>query len=151
MIELSPDFELDEFCQSDTAVRLGIDMTPTPVVQQSLQALVQHILQPLRDALGKPIRITSGYRPLRLNTMIGGARTSQHVLGQAADIRVDGMTVKEVCQAIIAASLPFDQLIHEFGSWTHVSYNQNGQQRGEVLTATHVPSTGTVYSRGLPA
>lgn len=151
MTKLSPNFDLAEFCQSNTAARLGIDMTPSPTIISNLGMLVTRILDPLRTHLGKPIHITSGYRPPALNSAIGGARSSQHVQGQAADIHVDGMTVKEVCEAIIAARLPFDQLIHEFGSWTHVSYNPSGIERGEILTAKHVPGTGTVYTTGLPA
>lgn len=150
MNQLSKDFTLEEFCQSDTASRLGIDMTPSTSVEASLVALVQNVLQPLRDRVGKPLRITSGYRPRRLNSAIGGAASSQHVLGEAADVKCDGMTVLELCRALIGSGIPFDQCIHEFGQWMHVSFNPHGGQRRQVLTALHEPGMGTVYHAGLP-
>jgi hypothetical protein len=146
---LSEHFGIDEFCRSNAAIRLGVDMTPPPAVVACLTLLAVNSLEPLRAHLGKPIRITSGYRPVALNQAIGGARNSQHVLGQAADIQVDGMTPLEVCHAIIEAKLPFDQLIHEFDAWTHVSFNPKGPQRGDILTATH-GTYGAIYSPGLP-
>lgn len=149
-MQLSPHFSLDEFCRSQTAVRLGIDMTPPPAVVDALQALVAHVVEPLRVALGRPIVVSSGYRPAALNARIGGAAGSQHILGQAADLVVPGLTARQVCEAVIAERLPFDQLIHEFGAWTHVSYNPAGRQRGQVLTALRV--NGAVdYHPGLPA
>jgi len=148
-MQLSPHFCLDEFCRSLTAVRLGVDMTPPPTVVAALDALVLTVLEPLRLVLGCPVRITSGYRPARLNAAIGGAANSQHVLGQAADIEVPGMSMIALCDAVIAARLPFDQLIHEFG-WVHVSHKPDGPQRGQVLTAQRV--NGHVeYHPGLPA
>lgn len=138
-------FKLGEFCRSTTAIRRGIDMTPPPEVQGSLEALVTMILDPLREHLGLPIRITSGYRPPALNKVIGGARSSQHVLGQAADITVEGMSPVDVCRAIMAIRLPFDQLIEE-GTWVHVSYSE--RNRREVLTATFKGGKA-IYTPGL--
>jgi hypothetical protein len=63
-----------------------------------------------------------------VNASVGGSKTSQHCKGQAADIRVVGLTPDQVCQAIIAAKLPFDQVIREFDSWTHVSIAPEGKQ-----------------------
>jgi hypothetical protein len=63
-----------------------------------------------------------------VNASVGGSKTSQHCKGQAADIRVAGMTPDQVCQTIIAAKLPFDQVIREFDSWTHVSIAPEGKQ-----------------------
>ncbi|MBS0461764.1 MAG: peptidase M15A [Proteobacteria bacterium] len=148
-MNLSPHFDLPEFLRSDTALRLGIDMTPPPPVVAALTALAVNVLEPLRAHLGAPIHITSGYRPLRLNTAIGGALTSQHMVGQAADIYVTGMTPPQLCRAIIAFGVPFDQCISEFG-WTHVSFNPAGKQRGQVLTAFHRPGGGVGYRPGLP-
>lgn len=139
-------FTLDEFLQSDTATKNGINMMPPPERVKCLNDLVAHVLDPLREALGKPITVTSGYRPEALNKLIGGVNSSQHTLGQAADIRVAGMTPKQLCQFIIDHKLPFDQLIQEFGSWTHVSYGP--RNRREVLTAKTVNGK-TVYTPGI--
>ena len=139
-------FKLSEFCQSKTAKDHGIDMTPPARVKASLEALVVNVLDPLREAVGKPIVVSSGYRPEKLNALIGGAATSQHSLGQAADINIGGMAPKQVCELIIKLGLPFDQLIMEFGRWTHVSYGP--RNRRQVLTAKSVNGR-TVYTPGL--
>lgn len=139
-------FTIDEFLQSRTAARNGIDMRPPTAVGAALEALVVKILDPLRADIGLPIKITSGYRPPALNRLIGGSDTSQHTLGQAADIQVVGMTPLAVCRRIVALKLPFDQLIFEFGQWTHVSYGP--RNRRQVLTAKHVGGK-TVYLPGL--
>jgi hypothetical protein len=139
-------FSLDEFVLSQTATRLGINNRPPHHVVDKLRALVVNVLDPLRDQLGRSIRISSGYRILELNQAIGGARTSQHIMGEACDLTVQGMTPYQVCEEIIRLKLPFDQLIHEFGSWVHVSYVPDG--RREVLTAKRVGKK-TVYLAGL--
>lgn len=139
-------FKLGEFLRSDTARRNGIDMTPTPEAEANLRALVEHVLDPLRVRLGRPVIVTSGYRPPALNPLVGGSSTSQHTLGQAADIQVPGMTPDQVCEAIIRAGLPYDQLIDEFSSWVHVSYGP--RHRRQFLRARK--SNGrTVYLTGL--
>lgn len=148
-MQLSPHFTLDELCRSHTADRLGIDMTPTPAVEQALQSLATHVLEPLRDRLGRPVRVSSGYRPEKLNTAIGGASNSQHLVGEAADIEVDALSPSRLCHAILEMDIPFDQLILEFG-WTHVSRRLNGPQRGEVLTAWRDREGRVHYAPGLP-
>lgn len=129
-------FSLGEFTFSQTAVRHGINNEPSQEHFNNLQSLVTNILDPLREILGRPIRISSGYRSPDLNKKVGGASTSQHCFGQAADIVVPGMTVDQVVKAIRDSKLPYDQLIHEFGSWTHVSYG--GKNRRQALAATLV-------------
>jgi len=132
-MKLSANFSLEEFLVSQTAERNGIDMTPPEEVLEQLQLLVFTCLQPLRDSLGATIYISSGYRPLVLNTLIGGSITSAHVHGRAADFRVAGYTPLEVCQKISELGLIFDQNIHEFGRWTHLGIAQHN--RIEELTA----------------
>lgn len=140
-------FTIEEFLQSATARAHGIDMTPPPAVAASLEALCANVLDPLRERLGQPVRVSSGYRPPALNPLVGGANSSQHTAGEAADISVNGMTPKELCEAIIKFGLPFDQLIEEFGAWSHVSYRPKG--RREVLTARRNAAGKTVYTKGL--
>jgi len=108
-----------------------LDNTPPPEAQARLIALCAAILDPLRQALGKPVRVTSAFRSAAVNRAIGGAVSSQHMVGEAADIKVDGMTSQQVAMFIAAERLPFDQLIWE-PTWVHVSYSI-GRQRGETL------------------
>lgn len=144
---LSKNFPLDEFLISQTAMRKGIDMTPSPEVVENLRALVINFLQPLRDLVGGPVNVTSGYRPPALNKEIGGSKASQHMQGKAADFRVPGLEPIEVCEIAIANGLPFDQLIHEFQSWVHASYNGD-ENRNAKLTAKLV-NGGTQYTHGI--
>jgi len=130
---LSKNFSLNEFTKSVSAIRNGIDNSPTPEHIRSIQLLVKYVLQPLREALGSPIRITSGYRSEALNKLIKGSKRSQHCKGQAADIqfKVDGvMNNKIIWNKIIELGLPFDQMINEFEySWIHISYNEEHNRK----------------------
>ena len=132
-------FSMRELTHSATAVRKGIDNTPTAEVKANLTALVANVLDPLREAYGKPIVINSGYRSPRLNKLVGGVARSQHTKGQAADIRGTSATVaenKKIFNLILKLGLPFDQLINEHGySWVHVSFKESGNRR-EVLHIT---------------
>ena len=121
---LSKNFALEEFTRSTTANREGISNQPGPAEVANISALVLNVLQPLRDAVGFPINITSGYRSPQLNAAIGGATNSQHLKGQAADlVSQDNAKLFNY----IMTNLPFDQLIWEAGNddqpeWVHVSY-----------------------------
>lgn len=148
MSRISTYFNLEEFLVSQTAARWGIDMTPTATVKIALTALAMTVLDPLRQRAGKPIIVTSGYRPHALNARIGGASSSQHCVGEAADIHIQHMSPYTLAQMIIAAKLPFDQLILEFGQWVHVSHKPAGPQRGEVLTAKRIDGKA-IYTPGL--
>ena len=136
-MKLSNSFNLIEFTSSETASRRGIDNTPSIAVIENLRLLCENVLQPLRDKYGKSINITSGYRSPKLNRAIGGSFTSQHCFGQAADIQVDKKDYLRVWE--ILKTLPFDQIIFEFGTesapdWIHVSFVQ-GKNRGQKLKA----------------
>ena len=131
-MRLSKNFTLEEFLVSQAATRQGIDMTPPPDVIDNLQRLVTSCLQPLRDESG-PIFISSGFRPLALNEAIGGSKTSAHMRGDAADLKVLNQTPYDTCELIVELELPFDQVIHEFGRWVHLGVADI--LRGEKLTA----------------
>ena len=124
---LSKNFTLQEFTKSVSAIRNNIDNSPNAEHIRNIQLLVKYVLQPLREGLNKPIRITSGYRSEALNKAIKGSKKSQHCKGQAADLqfKVDGvMNNKMVWDKVIELGLPFDQMINEFNySWIHISYN----------------------------
>lgn len=123
-------FTLEELTHSDTAVRLRIDNQAPREAAERLAALVENVLDPLREIFGKPITVTSGYRSKELNRRVGGATNSQHILGEAADIVSDD---NRRLFDIIRTRLPFDQLIWEKGGrWIHVSYSKE-RQRKQVL------------------
>lgn len=145
-IRLSKNFSLDEFCVSQTAARLGREIVPTSEQADRIEALVIHVLQPLRDAIKSPVIINSGLRPEWLNTAIGGSKNSQHMEGEAADFIVVEHSTLDAADMIVDLQLPFDQLIQEFGKWVHVSFTER-PRRTEILTAYY--DNGTKYKRGL--
>jgi len=151
-IQLSENFYLDEFTRSQTAERLGIDMSVEvgSDVFNNLRRLCVVVLQPLRDAMG-PVTVSSGYRPPSLNMAIGGATTSQHIAGLAGDVTVTGYTPLDVCRWILDNVTGYDQLIHEFGRWCHVSVAALGDlPRMEDFTSYRDPHLKkTVYMHGL--
>lgn len=147
-MQLSPNFSLNEFTDSPKAKAKGISNEPTPEALENLKELVQDLLQPLRDRIGKSFRITSGYRSPELNSAVGGSKTSQHNKGQAVDFLVKDMTPLEVCRFIAASGLEFDQLIFE-QTWTHLSYSK-GSNRKQILTAVFDAQGKASYSPGLP-
>lgn len=130
---LSKNFTLNEFTKSVSAIRNGIDNSPNAEHIRNIQLLVKYVLQPLREGLNKPIRITSGYRSEALNKAIKGSKKSQHCKGQAADLqfKVDGvMNNKMIWDKVIELDLPFDQMINEFNySWIHISYNEEHNRK----------------------
>jgi len=115
---MTPHFSLAELTYTDHRT---LDNTPDPVALANLQRLAE-FLEEIKALLRfKPVMINSAYRSKAVNDAVGSKDTSQHRLGCAADIRVPGMTPDEVVQAVIGSSLPFDQCIREFDSWTHIS------------------------------
>jgi zinc D-Ala-D-Ala carboxypeptidase len=119
-MKLSPNFSLEELTVSQTAVRRGFDNTPNATEVANL-VRVAALLEEVRALLKKPILVNSGFRSKQVNDAVGSRDTSQHRIGCAADIRVPGMTPREVVEACIAANIGYDQIIEEFGSWTHIS------------------------------
>lgn len=126
-------FTLRELIKSDTAIRKGIKNVPNRQEEQNLNALVDKILDPLREAYKKPIIVTSGFRCEELNRLIGGSKTSQHRTGQAVDIRTIPDTPEEnkkLYDLIIQLNLPFDQLIDEHNfDWVHVSFSEKNRKQ----------------------
>lgn len=134
-MRLSPNFTLAEMTASQTAERRGIDNTPNASAIANLTRLAA-LLEQVRTAVGKPIIVTSGYRSPELNLAIGSTNRSQHPLGCAADIKVPGMTPREVIEACMKADIPYHQIIEEFGSWTHISVpnSPSEEPRKQALT-----------------
>lgn len=126
-------FTMNELTHSATAIRKGIDNTPDNTAKANLTALVANILDPLREAYGKPIVVSSGYRCAKLNRAVGGVARSQHITGQAADIqsvsksKADHKKLFELAQRL---RLPYDQLIDEYDyKWVHISFSNRGNRR----------------------
>jgi len=121
MTHLTEHFSLEELTHSDAAVRHGWDNIPNGDEIANLTRLAQ-LLEQVKTAVGnKPVMINSGFRSKQVNDSVGSKDSSQHRLGCAADIRVPGMTPRQVVDACIAAKVPFDQIILEFDAWTHIS------------------------------
>ena len=134
-MHLSQHFELGEFVFSETAIRHSIDNAAPKDVIPNLERLCRDILEPVRKHFG-PVRITSGYRCPALNKLVKSKPTSHHVTGQAADLIIlGGPRPLVVCDWIVNEGLPFEQVIAEFGRWTHVSIPLEGKNpKREELT-----------------
>lgn len=117
-MNLTEHFTLEELTRTD---HREFDNTPNDVELGNLTRLAV-FLELVKDALGgKPVMVNSAFRSKKVNDAVGSKDTSQHRLGCAADLRVPGMTPDQVVRAIVVAQLPFDQVIREFDSWTHIS------------------------------
>lgn len=126
-MQLTKHFTLQEMTASETAVRHGFDNTPNATEVANLVRTAE-LLEEVKALLDmKPIMVNSAFRSKQVNDAVGSRDTSQHRIGCAADIRVPGMNPDEVCRAIVASGIQFDQLIREFwdkdrgGGWTHIS------------------------------
>jgi hypothetical protein len=136
---MTPNFTLAELTVTD---HREFKNEPNPSEIANLQRLAG-LLEQVKNVLGGvPVMVNSAFRSKQVNDAVGSKDTSQHRLGCAADIRVPGMAPDAVVKAVIAAKLPFDQLIREFDRWTHISVpnDPKGKPRGQVLI---IDSKGT--------
>lgn len=145
-MNLTENFSLDELTASQTATRLGIKNEPSPQALDNLRVTASNMEHVRKILLNKPIHISSAFRSPTLNRAIGGSPTSAHCFGYAVDFTCHSFgTPKEVCKAIMASSLKYDQMIFE-GTWVHISFDQ--KMRGEDLTATFKNGKAT-YTKGI--
>lgn len=138
-MNLSPNFTLDELTHTD---HREFENTPNESELANLTRLAA-FLETVKTAVGgKPIIVNSAFRCKQVNDAVGSSDRSQHRLGCAADIRVPQMAPDEVVKAVIAANLPYDQVIREFDRWTHVSIPNTveAKPRGQKLI---IDKTGT--------
>ena len=151
-------FTISELLRSDTAIKRGLWNGANLEVEENLRSLVERVLDPLREAYGRPVYVNSGYRCPKLNNLVGGSPNSQHMRGEAADIvavtkgagdcgskpamRVSGGVSPEEnlkLGKLIEQFGNFDQLIYEqcdkHGNprWIHVSWKRNGWNRKQIL------------------
>ena len=134
MIKLSKHFSLEEMCRSNTARVRGLPNVPNAEQVKNLKHLCENVLQPLRDHLGKPVVINSGFRSQAVNMAVGGAKNSQHTKGEAADIKCKDFPFAKKIYAWIMDNLKFDQVILERRGnavWVPVSYCAHGDNRQE--------------------
>jgi hypothetical protein len=123
MIMASPNFSMDELTHSDTAARHGIDNTPNENEKDNLYKLAMELENVRKLLNNKPIYISSGYRCLALNELLGSKRTSAHIRGLAVDFTCRQFgTPNEIVFAIINSDIPYDQVILEFDRWVHLSF-----------------------------
>ena len=128
---ISKNFSYREFEASNKADEKGICNVITSFeVRDAIKALVDTVLQPLRDAWGKPLHINSGYRCPELNREVGGKPTSQHVKGEAGDVACDNPV--ELARLAASMHLPYDQMIL-YPTFVHFSHRLMGKQRGQTL------------------
>ena len=128
---ISRHFSYSEFTKSDTAKRLHINNAITDWdVRDNIKALVEDVLQPLRDKWGGPLFINSGYRCKELNEAVGGVETSQHRRGQAADVAcTDPYALAKLVKRM---RLDVDQCIL-YPDFLHISHKADGENRGQFL------------------
>ena len=150
-MQLSRHFKLEEFTKSMTATRKSIDNTPGSGDIKNLENLCYEILEPTRAHFSKSVIVSSGYRSEELCEAIGSKKTSQHAKGQAVDFEIPGVPNIKIAYWI-QNNCDFDQLILEYYSpddgskgWVHVSYNEKGSNRKQVLTYD-----GKQFTNGLP-
>ena len=152
-MRLSKNLTLKEVVKSNTATRKGIDNTPDQWAINNLQAVADHIFQPVRDHFGVPIGVTSGFRSKELNKAIGGSKYSQHMIGEAIDIDADmyGRVTNSEIFDFIKKNLEWDQMIWEFGdddepNWVHISYKDDGPNRKQIKRARRDEKGRTYYT-----
>ena len=136
---VSKNFDFKEFERTDVPGMQVRNTITTTEVRDAVKALVDEVIQPLRDAWGEPLAINSGYRCPEVNRAVGGVPTSQHVLAEAADVCPFGRNghgdveiIRKLAQKAVELKLPFDQMIL-YPSFVHFSHKLKGEQRGQIL------------------
>lgn len=138
-MQLTKHFSLEELTVSQAAARSGISNQPSPEVLDNLTYTATQ-MELVRDLLGTPINVNSAYRSPEVNKLVKGAKNSQHVEGKAVDfISPSFGTPRQIVEKIKGSNIVYDQLIHEFNSWVHISFTKQGSRR-QTLT---IDSNGT--------
>ncbi len=152
-MKVSKYVSLKEVVKSNTALRKNIDNTPTQEQLDRITLLAEMVFDPLREWVGDPVKINSGFRSEKLNKAIGGSKTSQHCANNGAAFDIDdtfGHATNAEMFHYIKDMLSFDQMIWEFGDdenpdWVHVSYVSHNKNRGEILVAKKNSAGRTYY------
>ena len=146
--KISEHFSWGEVTFSETAIRAGIDNTPPDSLLANIQRMA-NFMENVRFVLsGRPIHITSWYRSPEVNRLIGGSKNSAHMKGLACDFVCSSLGEPlQVARKIAESNLDFDQVIHEFGRWTHIGLAEGN--RRQLLTAYLDVNGKTIYMNGL--
>lgn len=148
-MNITKNITLEELTRSQAAARGGWKNQPNKEQTAYLIKLCETVLQPLRDHIGEPLIITSGFRSMQTNEAEGGAKASAHLDGRAADIHAAGLSSRELARIAAVLNLATDQIINEYDQWVHVSIPRAGEKpKGDRLYATHAQGR-TIYLRGL--
>jgi hypothetical protein len=126
-MQLSEHFTLEEATHSDTAIRQGIDNQPSTVQLENMKVAAQKLEQ-LRAITG-PLNINSWLRLPAVNVAVGGSKVSSHMDGWAIDVSCSKLTPYQLCQEVKKSGMKFDQIIHEFGRWMHISFAPEMRQQ----------------------
>ncbi|MNH24280.1 Peptidase M15 [compost metagenome] len=140
---LTEHFTLEEMTLSETAARQDIDNQPDSRALDNLRRLCA-TLEQVRELVGAPVMVSSGFRSVELNAVIGGSAASAHTEGLAADFNVPGLTPAALARRVADSNLQFDQLILEYDQWVHLSLAA-GRPRRQLLTVRK----GSGYLPGL--
>ena len=139
MENFTKNFTYEELIASSTAKRLKLDNTPTQQQKANLKKLAIEILQPIRDAWGSSIVVTSGFRAVKVNKAVGGSPTSQHCSGSATDLKVGGVAQNKklfelITRLIKENKIKVGQLINEYNySWIHVSLPRENKKNNQIF------------------
>lgn len=126
-MNLSDHFTLEEATYSETAVRLGINNQPSTLQLENMKTAAAK-LEAVRDVTG-PLRVNSWLRLPDVNVAVGGSKVSSHMDGWAIDVSSSKLSPYQVCQEVKKAGIKFDQMIHEFGRWMHISFAPEMRQQ----------------------
>jgi hypothetical protein len=129
-MNLTEHFTLEELTATS---HRQFDNTPNDAEMANLVKLAEFLEQVKAALDGKPVMINSAFRSKQVNDSVGSKDTSQHRTGCAADFKVPGMTPDTVVRAIIAAGLPYDQIIREFDAWTHISISDKPRRQALII------------------
>lgn len=141
-MNITKNFTLAEAVVTHTGLN---NVIPNEIVMNNIQQLAIHVLQPLRDWYGKPIKVNSWYRTPQVNVAVGGSTTSYHLTGKAADIDTDSVAENKKLFNYIKDNLLFDELIWEFGGkWVHVAYSADKPNRQRIKVAKR-RKNGEIY------
>ncbi len=137
MTQLSKYFSLTELTVSQSAARRGMKNIPFGKQLDNLRGTAEK-MDAIREMLGKPVLVSSGYRNAEVNALVGGSKTSAHCHGLAVDFTCPGYgSPLAVAKAVLASGIEFDQLIHEYGAWVHIGFAEPGKpSRRQLLTIT---------------
>ena len=128
MIMASPNFSMDELTHSDTAARHGIDNTPNEDEKDNLYKLAMELENVRKLLNNKPIYVSSGYRCLALNELLGSKPTSANIWGLAVDFTCEKFgSPHDIVDAIFRSDILYDQIILEFDKWVHLAFPENGK------------------------